>query len=191
MFCKRPAVSISNTSHFFLAGAGEGIESEPGGVRADPPRQDLGPRPFTPDLELVDGSGPERVAGGQHYRPSILAQLMRKLADGGGLAGAVDPDHQDDVGAVIAFDPQGLGHRRQHPLDLGGQHGTHFLGGDFLAVAAFCQGGGNTHGSVYPEVCLDQQIFQLLQGIGVELPFRKDAGNVLRQLCGCLGQPGL
>ena len=106
-------------------------------------------------------------------------KLMGELADGGGLAGAVDADDQNDVRPMIAVDLQGLGDRRQRPLDLGGQNGAHLFGRDFLVVAAFCQGSGNAHGRVDPEVRLDQQVLQLFQSICVELPFGKDASNVL------------
>ena len=52
-------------------------------------------------------------------------------------------------------------------------------GDDFLVVAALCQGGGNAHGGIDPEICLDQQVLKLLQSISVELPFSKDSSNIL------------
>ena len=36
-------------------------------------------------------------AGSQHHRFAFLLQAPRQLPDSGGLAGAVHPDHQDDV----------------------------------------------------------------------------------------------
>jgi hypothetical protein len=57
--------------------------------------------------ELLDRRGAEGVAGGQHHAVALLLQALGQLADGGGLAGAVDADHQDHLRAPGG----GLAHR--------------------------------------------------------------------------------
>ena len=74
---------------------------------------------LAPDLQLLDRRGAERVARRQPDLESGLAQLGRQLADGRGLAGAVDADHQNDMRLVREIEFQRLGDRRQHLLDLG------------------------------------------------------------------------
>ena len=49
-------------------------------------------------VELLARGRPERVARREHDAASLGEQPMRELADGGGLAGAVDADDQNDVG---------------------------------------------------------------------------------------------
>ena len=53
------------------------------------------PLRVAPDLELLDRGGAERVAGGEHDRSALGAELGGELADGRGLARAVDADDQD------------------------------------------------------------------------------------------------
>ncbi|MCY1414227.1 hypothetical protein D9M71_296700 [compost metagenome] len=67
---------------------------------------------LAPHLQLLDGGGAEGVAGGEHDLPALQLQLLRQLADGGGLADAVHADHQDHVGIAL-FDLQRLFHRPQ------------------------------------------------------------------------------
>ena len=54
----------------------------------------LGTHPGPPRLQLVGGRGPERVGGAQHDAPAVGDQDPGQLSHGGGLARAVDPDHQ-------------------------------------------------------------------------------------------------
>ena len=63
-------------------------------------------------------------------------ELGGQLADGRGLAGAVDADDEDDMRLVREVELQRHGDRRQHLLDLGGHDGAHLGVGDVLAVAA-------------------------------------------------------
>ena len=79
---------------------------------------------------------------------------------------------------MLALEPQRLGNRRKRALDLGGEHGAHLLRRDLLVVAALRQGLGDAHGRLDAEVGLDQQVLELLQRIGVELPLGEDAGDV-------------
>ena len=69
------------------------------------------------------------------FLPSRV-QLRGELADGRGLAGAVDADDEDHVRLVRAVDDERLGDRRQHALDLACEHGAHLVGADALVEAA-------------------------------------------------------
>ena len=51
-----------------------------------------------PDLQLVCGRRPEGISRHQHDLLSLSGQLLRDLADGGGLAHAVDADDQNHAG---------------------------------------------------------------------------------------------
>ncbi len=53
---------------------------------------------LAPGLQLLHGGGAKGITGGEHDRAAVLAQAMGQFADGGGLAGAVDADHEDDIG---------------------------------------------------------------------------------------------
>jgi hypothetical protein len=66
--------------------------------------------------------------------------------------------------------------------------GAHLLGGNLLVVATLGQSIGDAGGGVDAEVRLYQQVLKLQQGIRVELALGEDAGDVLRQLGGGLGE---
>ena len=73
-------------------GAGIGA----GGVGDD---RDAGP--IGPDPELVDRGRPERVRGGEDDRMPLADVARGELADGRGLAGAVDADDEQDGRAAV------------------------------------------------------------------------------------------
>ena len=60
----------------------------------------------------------------------------RELADGRCLAGAVNADDENDMGAFGPHRSQRLGHRAKRRLDLVGQDRAHRFGGDLLVEAA-------------------------------------------------------
>ena len=71
LFCRRPAVSMSRTSAPLCSRLLERIEGEAGGIGALRPRDDRRAGALPQIFELLDGGGPERVAGGEHHlRPS-------------------------------------------------------------------------------------------------------------------------
>src|SRR3546814_15294913 len=51
---------------------------------------------LAPGLQLRDGGGAEGVAGGEHQAAALVLVASRQLADGGGLADAVEADGEDD-----------------------------------------------------------------------------------------------
>src|ERR1700730_16114199 len=112
LFCRRPAVSTSSTS----------ISSPRASVSASKARAAAS----APDLELIDRRRPERIAGGEHHRAALGVESGRELADGRGLAGAVDADDEHDEGLGLS-DRQRLRHRRKDLLHLGGDHRLHLV----------------------------------------------------------------
>ena len=79
-------------------GGGDGVERDRGGIAAGLRRDEVGPGPLRPRLELLAGRGPERVGGADHARAAGLAQVPGDLADRGRLAGAVHAAHEQDGG---------------------------------------------------------------------------------------------
>jgi hypothetical protein len=85
------------------AGA-HGVEGDRGGIGAVAVRADgVDPHPRAPGRELIGGGGAEGVRRAEHDGAVRGHEHAGELADGGGLAGAVDPDHEQhggDLGAV-------------------------------------------------------------------------------------------
>ena len=85
-----------------VAGGGvlDGVEDDRPGIAALVAADDRRADPVGPQLELVGGRGAERVAGGHHHPVAVADLAHAELADGGGLADAVDADEEPDVGGV-------------------------------------------------------------------------------------------
>ena len=146
-FCRRPAVSTSTTSTPCVLAAVERVEGEARRIGARLARHHAGAGALAPDLELIDGGGAEGVAGHQHHRLALGAESGGELADGRGLAGAVDAGDQDDE-RLAPVDLQRLGDGREHLLDLGGEHRLHLVGRDALVEAAFAERRGDAGGEL-------------------------------------------
>ena len=71
------------------------IEHDRAGIRAGLLRDECGAGAIRPDIELLDRRRAKRIARGEHDRVPGFAEAARELADGRGLAGAVDADDQD------------------------------------------------------------------------------------------------
>ena len=78
----------------------DGVKRHGGGVGILALGDEVGPGAFGPDPQLVHGGGPERVRGPDGHLQAALGELVAKLADGGGLADAVDPHDQEHVGSI-------------------------------------------------------------------------------------------
>ena len=96
-----------------------------------------------------------------------------ELADGRGLARAVDANHQDDE-RLLSFDGQRLGDRRHELRDLGGEHALHLAE---IAVAAVRHDGGDLRGGIEAEIGADQRFLDLDDAFGRERPAHHHVGN--------------
>src|SRR2546423_13864915 len=87
------------------------VKDNSGGVAAFLAGNDRRADALAPDLELLDRGGAESIAGGEQDAVILFLQPMAELADGCGLARAVDADHQDHVWTRKTPDFQRLGDR--------------------------------------------------------------------------------
>jgi hypothetical protein len=60
--------------------------------------EELGAEALGPDFELLAGGGAEGVGGAEDDALSFVLPAVGELGDGGGLAGAVDANQEDNVG---------------------------------------------------------------------------------------------
>ena len=93
LVCRRPAVSAMTTSKPSVCGALHAVEDHRGGVAALL-AVTTAPPALGPHVELLDGGGAERVAGGEQHLLAVGGELGGELADGRRLAAAVDADDQ-------------------------------------------------------------------------------------------------
>ena len=121
LFCSRPAVSMRSTSWPFARAWLSASQARPA-ASAPCSRARTGAPVRSPQiLSCFDRRRAEGVAGCQHHGFAVCGEFRGELADRGGLAGAVDPDHQDDEGFVRGIDGERLRHRGERLLDLLGQ----------------------------------------------------------------------
>src|ERR1700747_2271812 len=121
----RAAGGVDEQHVYFLAPRlRERVENEPGGVGTRSARDHQRAAAPTPDVELVDGGRAEGIAGGEHHRAALGAELGGELADGRSLARAVDADDEGDERPSCA-DQERLGHRDEDLLDFGGNDRFH------------------------------------------------------------------
>ena len=135
------------------------------------------PGALAPDLELIDGGGAKGVAGRQHHLAAFGAEFRRELADGRGLAGAVDADNQDHERLVRRIDRERLRDGLEHLLDLGGNHRIHFRGRNRLVVAAFGQRIADAIRGIEAEIGAHQHVLDLGDRLGVELALGDEVGD--------------
>ena len=84
---------------------------------------DLGSGPLPPGLQLLHRRRPKGVGGAHQHLPPFPHPEARQLAGGGGLAHAVDPDHQQDLeagcGRPVARGGTGLQNMEELRSDTG------------------------------------------------------------------------
>ncbi|MGY3107184.1 hypothetical protein ACVWW7_003811 [Bradyrhizobium sp. LM6.9] len=102
---------------------------------------------------------------------------MREFSDGGGLAGAVDADHEDDEGLLAGVDLERLRHRRQHLLDLDRDDVLDFVRRDRLVVAPRADGLRNPHRDRGAEVGAQQHVLDVVEHGAVELALSDEVGD--------------
>ena len=135
------------------------------------------------------------AAASMTLEPCAL-ELMGDLADGRGLAGAVHPDHQHDMGSRGLVRHERLRHRLEHARDLRGEHGAHGVRSKPHARSGLWRrfADASRHGDA--EIGLDQHLFELVERLLVELPLGERAGEIVGQRRGAareslakLGEP--
>ncbi len=144
-----------------LAGP-NGVEEHRGRVRARGLGDDVHAGPLGPDAQLIDGRGPEGVPGAEDHLAPPLLVAVGQLAQGGGLARAVHPHHEDHGQDPGLVDVQGLrGLQHAHHLLLQDQVGV--LGGlDALPAHPLLGPLHQLHGGLHAHVPQDEQLLQLL-----------------------------
>ncbi|MNT87251.1 hypothetical protein D3C72_2276440 [compost metagenome] len=73
-------------------------------------------------------------------------------------------------------------HRLQHLGDLGRHNARDVLAGDVLAIALRRQGAGDAHRGLDAEIGLDQQVFEFLQRVFIQLALGEQRGDLACQL---------
>jgi len=157
------------------------VEGQPGGVGARRTAHKVRARSLGPDLQLLDCSGPEGIAGHHKHPGAAPLQVGGDLAQGGGLARSVHADEQDDVGARAGqgiepalmpgeFVGDGLGQGLEH---LGLVHRLAEPGGG--------EGLGDPRRGLGAQVRLDQHHFQGVDPGLVEGLLGEGRGHLLGQ----------
>ena len=159
----------------------ERVEGEARGVRALRARHHLGADALAPHLELLDRRGAEGVARRQHHLVTLRAQLGAELADGGGLAGAVDPDHQHHKRLLRRVDGERAGHGGQQALHLLGEDRRHRRRIEAASIASRADRLGDARRRVDAEIGAQQRVLEILQGLSVEPALGEQVGDARRQ----------
>src|SRR3984885_14712046 len=79
------------------ARGGERVENDGGGIGAGFLFDHFDAGAACPDFELFDGGGAESIGGAEHHGDALFFQAIGEFADGGGFAGAVDADNEQDA----------------------------------------------------------------------------------------------
>src|SRR5262249_52417926 len=154
------------------------------GIRPVLPRDNRSTGALAPDPELLDGGSAEGVAGGQHHLPALVAIELGELADGRGLAAAVDSDDQDDEGSDRRVGDQGKGYRLDQPGNGAGEDLAHLGLADLLVEPVAAELLDQLGRRRRPEIGADQQVLELLQRRLVEAALGEDAGDPLAKARG-------
>ena len=106
----------------------------------------------------------------------------RQLPNGCGLAGTVDPYHQDDEGLLRAIELQrsrnGL-EDIQKTLRQSGLQGVEIL--QFLTRQTFLQAADDIVRRLYAHVCGNQPSLKLFQHVVINLAARREIGEIVSQ----------
>ncbi len=179
--------------HVDAAGLGglHRVEDHRGGVGAGVLGDHRDAVALAPDLQLLHGGGAEGVAGGQHDLLALELQLLRQLADGGGLAHAVHPDHQDHIGLARDVDLQRLLHRAQQAGQLFLQRLVQRAAvGQLLARHALGQVLHDQGGGLDADVGGQQARLDVVEQVVVDfLATEEQAGHAFADAGAGLGQP--
>ncbi len=164
------------------------VIGEPRGVGTDVARHNWGTSALSPNGELVNCRCPERVARGDDHFLAGLRELMRELADCGGLARTIHTDNENDMGFVPVIKFQRPRHGLQHLGHLRPQYRAHLFRRDFLVVAPYRYFLGDANRHINAEIGLDERVLKLLQSLIIKLALGKDRRDVFGELVGRLAQ---
>ena len=162
---------------FALARRGQRIEGKARGIRSLRARDNRRFGPLAPDLQLLDGGGAKGIAGGQHHLAAFGGEFGRQFADGGGLAGPVDADHENDERLLRRVDHQRLCHRRQNLLDFGRDHGLHIVRRNRLVVTADADRGGDARRHFGSQIGAQQHVLDIVEHRAIELALGDEVGD--------------
>ena len=122
---------------------------------------DVHPRPLGPDLQLVGGGGPEGIRRAEEDPLALLLQPGGQLADGGGLAHAVDADEQHHRRGMAQLQG-GVPHLElfRHDVPQGVLYGV--LRAQALGVRSVLQLPDDVGGGLCPHIREDQRVGQIV-----------------------------
>ena len=161
-------------------GGVDGVEGHGRGIAARRARHAGHAEPIGPDLELADCARPIRVGRREEHLPAFALQPPGQLGRGGGLAGAVDTDDQDDGRTALTLRD---GARIRRAVEHGGKPALERLPEVVLRLERslphfIFQRLRQLHGGGHAEVRLDEDALHAFEVLGVEPPHeRADVGE--------------
>ena len=154
--------------HMTCLGGLQGVEQHGAGIGALVLADDVHTGAVGPDLQLVGGGGAEGISGAQQHLLALRLQLGGQLADGRGLAHAVDADEQHDAGGGGQVQG-GVAHLQLLRQD-GPQGVLHLVGpGQQPLLHLFAQLLHRVGGGIHAHVRQDQRLLQLVVKFVVQL----------------------
>ncbi len=163
------------TSAWRARAARERVENYRGGIGARFLFDHFDAGAARPDFQLFDGGGAESVGGAEDHAGAFFFQAIGEFADGGGLAGAVDADDEQDARFVgwssIRGVRIGLRGRRcgENFQDLIFQFAFQRAGFyELVLVHLLAQRGEDFLGGAHAEVSAEQRGFELFQQLGID-----------------------
>ena len=135
------------------------------GIRAGGLGHDGTARAFAPDLKLFNRGGAEGIARRQHDPVAFCAKTGGELANRGGLARSIDPNHQNHLWAFALSSLKRLCNRVENFCNIlcqGVAQGVRF---NIRFKASLADLRPQTHGGGNPEVSGNKQILEVLEAV--------------------------
>ncbi|CAM5711132.1 hypothetical protein MAUB1S_04213 [Mycolicibacterium aubagnense] len=169
----------------------DGVERHGGRIGALGTAHDVGADAGAPALQLVGSGGAEGVGRPEHDAAAVGDQHPGQFADGGGLAGSVDPDHEQHRRFVgvrecpdgpVQVGPQFLDqHLAQHRAGIG-------LGAHVGLGHPAAQRGDDRFSGDRPQVGDQQGVFDGLPGVLIQVAAAQQTQHAATQRGLRLGQ---
>ena len=141
---------------------GDGVMGHRGGIRPIAAGDDFHLEAVAPHLDLLDGRGAERVAGGEQDGFFLRLEIMRQLGAGRGLSRAVDADDGDDRGATRHREQVRWG-GGQVLFHFGTRNREHIGPGGAPGFIGQLDGGDDLVGHGRAEIGADQGVLEFLE----------------------------